>query len=418
MPLGLFKRLVQGFSARKPGAKHHWRTPAILDRGLLGEARLALDGHGRGLALWENGGELWSMPIGPRSSPALVRLPMGEGVTPRLVLNADGRGLALWQSEVVGEKQLFGKILGSGDSMAHVIFWTNGQISHLQAAVDRRGNALVVWLHEKEGHFEVMAQNFDSRNETWEQEPTTLSIPSSETLKPHIAVNDRERAMVVWEVQDKDFEGLVASHYWPSDRIWSDRPVPVVSHAARHHQVVMDDLGNALALWIHAPHGERCTLEASFYDVRRSEWDEPQILTTAQTMTPPRIVMSGKGEALAAWCQGEGHGPARLYCKAFMNGQWAAEAECLDSGQGVVRDFAIALGPEGQAGLLAVHQGADVQWLSARLREGTWSGPMPLGHGSQVPCSSPRLMLCAQGASALWLQGEGLEKALLLSETP
>ncbi|HJW73094.1 MAG TPA: hypothetical protein VJ486_09565 [Geothrix sp.] len=417
MALDFLKRFVQGISLGKPDLAHHWRTPGILDRGALGEARLALNGRGHGTALWENAGALWSMPIGPRSSPALMRLPMGEGENPRIVMNSDGRGVALWQSEVMGEKQLLGKVLGSGDSMAHVIFWTNGQISHLQAAADRRGNALVVWLHEKAGQFEVMAQSFDARTETWEQEPTVLSIPSTESLKPHIAVNDRERAMVLWEVHGKEFEGLVASHYWPSDRIWSDRPVPVVSHATLHHQVVMDDPGNAMAIWIHAPHGQRSTLEASFYNVQRCEWDEPLVLASAQSMTPPRIVMTGNGEALAAWCQGEGRGPARLYCKAFTKGKWDTAVECLDAGQGGVRDFAIALDSEGQAGLLAVHQGADVQWVSARLRQGDWSPPMPFSQASQAPCSSPRLAICPQGASALWIQGEGHNKALMLSET-
>jgi hypothetical protein len=417
MAIDLLRRFTRGMRAGKGGGGSHWRTPVVLDRGALGEACLALDGNSHGSALWENGGRLWTMPIGPRTAPALMRLPLGEGTTPRLVMNSEGRGIALWQVVVAGERQLLGKILGSGGTAANVIFRTSGQVRHLQAAVDRRGNALVVWLHQVEGRFEVMAKSFDTRGLAWEQEPTTLGLVANRAGEPRIAVNHREHAMVLWEVQEAGSEGLVASHYWPADRIWSDRPVPVVAHATRQHQVAMDDLGNALALWINAPYGQRVTLEASVYDGKRSEWGEPEVIGTAQAFSPPQLVMSGGGEALAVWSQGEGHGAPRLFAKAFRKGRWEADVECLDLGREPVRDFAIAVGSEGQAGLLAVHQGPEGDWVSARLRQARWSPPVQLGPVSQLPLGSPRLRLCPGGASALWIQGEGKEQSLLLCES-
>ncbi len=415
--MDLLKRIARGIRFNKADPGSRWRTPVTLDRGNLGEACLGLDGRSHGLALWENGGRLWTMPIGPRTAPAIMRLPFGGGTTPRLVMNPDGRGIALWQVVVAGERQLLGKILGSGGGMANVVFRTQGQVRHLQAAVDRRGNAMVVWLHEVEGRFEVMAKSFDTRGLAWEQEPTTLGMLATNAMEPRIAVNHREHAMVLWEFQDAGSEGLVASHYWPADRIWSDRPVPVVAHATHHHQVVMDDFGNALALWINAPYGQRTTLEASFYDGQSSEWGEPETLGNAQAIFPPQLAMSGTGEALAVWSQGEGQGAPRLFAKDFKKGKWEAGVECLDLGREPVLDFAIAVGSEGQAGLLAVHQGPDGDWVSVRLRQSSWSPPVQLGPVAHLPLTSPRLRLCPHGASALWMQGEGKEKVLILCET-
>jgi hypothetical protein len=417
MAMDMMQRLARGIGFGKAASTSRWRTPATLDRGLLGEACLALDGQGLGSALWENAGNLWTLPIGPRSSPAIVRLPLGEGRTPKMLMNPNGHGVILWQAGIPGDRQILGKILDGGDALEHVIFRTEGQIHHLQAAVDRRGNALVVWLLEREGVFEVMAQSFDTRGRTWDQEPTVLSVPSSRALEPRIAANHREHAMVVWEAEGTLGEGLVASHYWPLDHIWSDRPVPVVSHAARHHQVVMDDAGNALALWVHAPYGRRSTLEASFYDAHRSEWSEPEALASAQTFTSPRLAMAGNGEALAAWCQGEGHGASRFFSKTFMNGKWEPGTDCLELGQGPVHDFAIALGPDHQAGLIAAHRGPEGDWVSARLKQREWSAPTQLSAATPAPCSAPQIVFCAQGASALWFHGQGREKALMLAET-
>ena len=417
MAMELLKRLASGIRFNKTEAAVHWRTPATLDRGTLGEACLALDGRGHGSALWENDGGLWLMPTGLRSSLALIRLPLGEGKGPRIVLNPDGRGIALWLVESGGEQQILGKILGGGESIGHILFRTEGRIQHLQGAVDRRGNALVVWVHEKTGQFEVMAHAFDTRGLAWEKEPTTLSIPSDQGVEPRIAVNHREHAMVIWEVQDRQFEGLVASHYWPADRIWSDRPVPVVSHATLHHQVAMDDMGNALAVWIRTPNGQRSSIEASSYDVKSGEWGEPEVLGSAQTFTSPQLVMAGNGEALAAWCQGEGHGNARLFAKAFVKGKWAEEVEQLDPGHGRVTEFAIAIGAAGRAGLLVLQRGPGGDWATARLRQETWSEPMPLGVASPAVQSAPRLALCPQGAMALWIQGEGQQKHLMVTGT-
>jgi hypothetical protein len=333
-------------------------------------------------------------------------------------MNVESQGIALWQTEVAGERQILGKILsGEEESSATLIFRTEGQIHHLQAAVDRRGNALVLWLLETGGRNEVMALSFDTRDLRWEQQPTVLGTLSGPTVEPRLAVNYRERAMVLWEDGNGTSEGLVASHYWPTDRIWSDRPMPVVAYATRHHQVVMDDLGNALALWVHAPRGHRNRLEASFYDGQHSEWGEPEVLASAQTLSLPRLAMSGDGKALAAWCQSEGHGASRLITKTFGKGRWGVGVECLELGHGSVKDFAIDLGPEGGAGLLAVHQGPEGDWVSARLRQREWSPSILLVPPSLSPCSSPRLRLCPKGASALWIQGAGRDMALLLAET-
>lgn len=411
------RHLAQRIGWAKSESRSSWHTPVILDRGILGEACLALDGQGYGSALWENRGQLWTMPIGPQSTPGLVRLPLGEGTIPRMVLNANGRGIALWQCVVAGERQILGQILDGDEGGAKVILRTRGLIHHLQAAVDRRGNAMVAWLLERDRRLEVMALSFDTRGKAWELVPTTLGISSAPAVEPRIAVNQSAHAMVLWEVESDSSEGLVVSHYWPSDRIWSDRPVPVVSRATRHHQVAMDDLGNALALWIHAPCGQQCSLEGSFYDGLHGEWGVPQVLSRAHLISLPRLSMSGKGEALAAWCEAGDLEGSHLITKRFVKGKWETSVECLELRDGSVRDFDIDLGSDGQAGILAVHCGPTGDWVSARLRQREWSAAIPWVPGPNTHCSSPRIRLCPQGASAIWLQGTGHDLSLTLAET-
>lgn len=419
MVMNLFARFTRAFrpAPAEPGGLQ-WRSPAHLDRGRLGEARMALDDRGRGVALWENDGSLWTMSTGPAVSPALARVPFGEGVNPRLALNPKGRGLAVWVADLGEERQVLGKILGTGEAPGHVLFQTPGLVRQLQVVADRRGDALVVWLHQKVGRVEAMAYAFDARGENWEGQPIVLGLPSDPGAAPRLASNSREHAMVIWEARDSLFEGLMASHYWPSDRIWSDHPVPVVAHEAHHHQVAMDDHGNALALWIHAPSGQqRGVLEASFYDVQAGEWREPDILATAHEISTPRLIMNADGEALAAWGQREGGDVSRLFSKAFRERAWEAEAVCLDHEQGRFRDYAIDLGPDGRAGFLVVQRGAAGDQVALRVRQGDWSAPRVMGAAPGATCGSPRIAMCPRGMSLLWTQGVGADKTLVLVDS-
>ena len=221
---------------------------------------MALDDRGRGVALWENDGCLWTMSTGPAASPALARVPFGEGVNPRLALNPKGRGLAVWVADLGEERQILGKILGTGEVTGHVLFQTPGLVRQLQVAADRRGDALVVWLHQKVGRVEAMAYAFDARGENWEGEPVVLGLPSDPGAAPRLASNNREHAMVIWEARDSLFEGLMASHYWPSALISSDHPLPVLPHPPTPHQSAIATHGHSLPLSVRSPPAPPLTL--------------------------------------------------------------------------------------------------------------------------------------------------------------
>lgn len=412
-------RMAQRLAAPRNGRASEWRSPVRLDRGALGEAALALDSHGRGLALWDNGGKLWTLPVGPHVAPALARLPLGEGTSPRLWMNAEGRGLALWLEEVDGRTHLLGRPLGGESEPTQVLQRAAGSVHQVQAAIDRRGNALVVWLQETPSGLDVMAQAFDLRSASWEAEALRLGLAAGGRAgRMRLAANHREHAMVLWTEEEGSEPCLAASHFWPNDRLWSDRPVPVAARATQHHQVAMDDAGNALALWIHAPYGRRSTLEASAYDAHRCEWGAPETLAQADVLSQPRLAMNGAGEALAVWCQAEGHGASRLLCRSFHLGAWTPGVECLELGHEPVQTFSLDVGVEGRATLVAVHRGPAGDQVTARLRhKGAWGETQVLVPPSPVPCAQPQARLCPQGASALWLQGVGRDRALFLGET-
>ncbi len=415
MSLAVFDKLARSLG-RKPAPEGlSWHPPTLLDQGAIGGARLALGREDRGLAVWENAGKLWTLEQGAGTARALVRLPLAEGREPRLALDPQGRGAALWTVLENGETVLMGKSLGWGETIAQSLFRTPGRIHNLQALVDRRGGAMAVWCHETDGRFEILAQAFDTRAGRWDPRPALLGDPAARSSGPGLAMNSRGHAMVVVPVEADAFTGLVCFQYWPTDRIWSDRPVPVCPGRVLHHRVAMDAAGNAQALLITGIPEERAQLFACRYDAHLSEWAEPVQLAAGRELRSLRIAMSPDGTAIAAWNQAESSGNARLFCRWFRNGAWDAALTALDSGHGAVADLALDLADGGRGALLTCHRSPEGYRVFLRDLEAAPGAPVALGEAHPHPAVRPRLVRSPDGAAAIWVQMVGEKGMLYLS---
>ena len=417
MALDLLKRMAAGLGRTNSGSPR-WQPPVALDHGEIRGTCFGMDRHGRGLALWENKGKLWTMSFGPGMAEAMSRLPMGEGKDPRIAVNLEGKGVAIWLQDLGFEKQIIGLPIDPSARTppnTRSLFKTFGSPRDIQVSIDRRGSALVVWSHELDGKWETFAKHFDVRAKAWEDDPTRLGPQVSHPLEPRMAMNRRGQAVVLWEEQADRADALVAAHYLPSENQWSDRPVPVVSGTTREHQVAMDHAGNVMAVWVNQGYGQRPSLQAKLYSAERTDWCEPEVLATAHSFKQVRLAMTGTGEALAVWMQSEGTSLSFLHSKAYRNRAWEAQVTRLDGEGGRVTDFAMALGPKGLAGLLCLTQSPDGHLPLVRGRSKVWEPSTAVAAKSNLPHHHPVLSLCPGGCVALWQAGSGAETRLVMA---
>jgi uncharacterized protein YheU (UPF0270 family) len=417
MALELLKKMAAGLG-RGDSHRMRWHAPISLDLGLVRGACFAMDRHGRGLALWENAGKLWTKPLGPGMQDSLSRLPLGDGKDPRIAVNLEGRGVAIWTQEDGLERLIIGMPFdptASSQQSTRTLFRTLGSVRDIQVTVDRRGSALVVWSHESEGNWEILAKHFDVRAKTWDQEPTRLGPEVRHSLQPRMAMNRRGQAVVVWEEETDQQDGLVATFYLPSINQWSDHPVPVAPGTSKEYQAAMDHAGNVMVLWVNQDYGKRPSLTARLYHAEHSEWNAPVVLATAQSFKHVRLAMTGTGEALAVWLQSEGTTLSFLHSKAYRNGGWEPQVTRLDGEGGRVTDFSMTLGAKGLAGLFCLMQGQDAYSPLVRSRSKTWDPTTPVGPNSKQPQHHPVLSLCPKGSVAIWQVGSGAETRLVLA---
>ncbi len=415
MPIALLEKL--GLSKERKDATR-WRAPVALDQGAIGGACYAMDRHGRGQAVWENGGSLWTQTLGPGSEASFGRLPLGEGRDPHITANLEGRGVAAWVFEGPTERAIIGLPFdpAQGQASSRTLFKTFGQIRGIQIAVDRRGGAMVVWSHELDGEWETLAKRFDVRAKTWDEEPTRLGPRVRHPIEPVLAMNRRGQAIVVWEEKTEHADGLVAAFYLPSEKQWSDRPVAIAPGNIRDYQAALDHAGNIVILWVNHDYGHRPALEARLYAAERGDWLEPEVLATAHSFQQVRLAMTGSGEALAVWQQSEGTTQAFLHSKAYRAGAWEDRVTRLDTEGGRVEAFTMALGPKGAASLLCLAHGQDGHIPLLRDRAKAWGAPVPLGKRGSARLSEPLLCLCPQGAAALWRMEDGRDTRLVYAQ--
>lgn len=418
MPFTFLKQVLARVTGGPQMETLTWRMSQVVDRGKVGEASLALDRNGRGLMLWENQGELRMMSLRPTDGVAIANFPVGQGRNPVVAVSDKGLGAAFWIEGSGSSIRIMGSPFNVTSLSLHpaTVFQGEGQIQHLQAVVDRRGNALVVWCLERPDAWEILAQGFDARKSTWEEQPFLLGRSTEQALAPRLAANRRGRAVVIWEVQESAFEGFLVSHYWPSERTWSDTPVAGVAHVGHDLQVTMDGHGNALAVWTLHPHGQPIRLEASRYRTADSVWEETHLLASGQSLDQVQLRGTEDGSAWIVWRKRESSGPARILARRYMDQVWQERAERVDS-EGVLAKECVLGGFEsGLPGLLVVQPGAHGDALLYRPWGEQLGAAVPIAMGTQGPISQPHLVMSPKGAIALWRQGEGKGAGLVVAK--
>lgn len=228
-----------------------WTLPVVQIAGATEVAEtsvdLAGDASGNAIAVWQRvDNDLmdvvtsrytavsgWSAPM--RLEEGLTDMDAGD---PKVGLDSDGNGIAVWEAE---NKIYFNRYTPDGG-------WSEAELlaegSKAQLAVSAGGSAIVIW-HESE---DLRAAVFSPAS-GW-SEPATLDIRNSEVTEGQIAINDSGNAVAVWTQLNGTVKTVWSNHYRVASG-WSGPGLVEVldSGAASYPEVIIDNDGNAVAIW-------------------------------------------------------------------------------------------------------------------------------------------------------------------------
>lgn len=423
----LLSRFVPGVMTRP--VKTPWATPQVLDRGQVGHPQIALDDQGNALAAWhhrsEDGEGIYICRYHPDQRgwdvvPRRLDSARTQAQAPEIAMNCRCELAVVWHEQEGPLARVCARhMLGSEDTWVPYplhLQEASGQVSSLHAAMDPQGNIHVVWCLGEPGAYQVYTSGYWAAEATWDLQATPLGLPSPRPLFPQLAVNRTGTGLTVWSTEgEPEGDGLVACHYDPGSRSWSDRPTAVAPGRAAHLRLALDARGNAIVLWVETAIGGQQQLRASHLDGLSIEWTPVAPLAVGPDIRWPQVGLDGHGRAHAVWRQ-EAAGRMKLYAKRCSQGQWDPQRTLLVDDVGQSQAHALSTNEQGHALVVWLQDQGDQSLVCARRFDGQdWGArPVQLGAPSHREVQAPAAMLSpGDQIGVIWRQGDPKHGAIL-----
>lgn len=274
-----------------------------------------------------------------------------------------------------------------------------------QVAVDRQGDATVVWERD-DGANTIVQAAVRPAGGVWHA-PVDLSAPGQNAFDAQVAVDAQGDATAVWD----RFNGsnyIVQSASRPSGGVWQ-APVDlsVAGGDAVIPQVALDANGDATAVWIRS-NGTNDVVQTAIRPAGGVWQATVDLSVPGQEAREPRIAVNAHGEAAAVWRRSDGANTIVQGAIRPAGGVWQAPVDLSATGQKALGPQ-VAIDPQGDA--TAVWQrpnGTNTIVQAATLPAGgVWQAPIDLSAVGQ-DAFNPELALDAQGnGTAIWQRSNG-----------
>lgn len=353
--------------------------------------------------------------------PAQVLSADGEDAAwPQMAIDPQGNATAVWQrsngSEVV--IQAAERPAGGSWSEPEDLSDPGESAGEADVAVDAEGNAIAVW-HRLDGNnhtiIELSERPFGG---DW-SEPIELSAHDVYSYEPHVAVNARGDATVIWHAFGTG-ETLVQSAERPAGGSWSEpEDLSPSGKEGTEAKVGVDAAGTATAVWELLDGGG-----AAIQTSRRplgGTWSEPEFLSSPEySAFVPDLAVAGAGDATAVWGQFEGE-PERVRAAQLsgsewseaktLSGTWADEPQVAVDGAGNAVVIWSRASEEETTLIESSEHAVGGSWTQPRILSGDGMGGYPVE--GYVNVYSPRVALNAQGEGvAVWVQAQAGKRVI------
>lgn len=295
-----------------------WGTPSRLTADPFTDAdcpRIATDARGGAMVVWRQFDDsvsrnIWASRYVPGSGWSHAELVgqqgAGNAFDPQIAVEPSGHAFVLWAVPGSRRSSVWANRFVMGRGWQGAVSINPG---HLGDVLDPRlvcganGLAMAVWCQRVGTHYGVWASRHVPGH-GWDG-PERVGVDlSTSASSPQIAINARGDAMAVWDQSDGLGGSVWVNRYVPARGWGMASPVAIDQLGdATSPQVVLDDAGNAMAMWVQSL-GAHFGIQASCY-TRGRGWDIPVFVKggNAESLGVPQLAMDAGGNAVAAWMQ-------------------------------------------------------------------------------------------------------------------
>lgn len=279
-------------------------------------ARVALDGQGNAIAVWQQyagtRSNIWANRYVPGSgwgTAVLIETSDRDGFNPEIAVHAGGDAVVVWHQSGGGQYDIWANryVAGTGWSSAQLLETDDRADAQFpDVAVDSAGNAIAVWQQSDGARHSIWASRLGTGG-TWSVPALLEDQDLGPAERPRIAFDGSGNAIAVWHQVEGSLTSIWANRYvagtgWASATlIESD-----IAGSAQFPQIAVDSAGNAVAVWEHAQ-GARVNIWANRYRAGSGWADATMIeISNSGDAFAPQVAITTDGAALAIWEHGDG----------------------------------------------------------------------------------------------------------------
>jgi hypothetical protein len=260
--------------ARRRSATASWSGPVRISPRHVQATRpsVGIDNRGHAIAVWtmrrgrvnQIQASVGAPGRGAWSAPNTVAQSKRRLLAPRLSVDPEGDAIAVWQVWTHG---------GPLDP--------GGVRTDIAAAIKPAGRRS--WLPPRTLGREI--------------ERTGQGVASFESPGPRVAIDRRGNATVVWQADHHGHILAEAAQRHAGEQRWTS-PVSISRRAALVPDIAMDPRGDATAVWL----GDDGRVESARKSADATRWSSPASIAGADPESAyPHIVMNPHGDAIATW---------------------------------------------------------------------------------------------------------------------
>ena len=281
-----------------------------------------------------------------------------------------------------------------------------------QVAVDAAGNAIAVWHQSDGANMNIWANRYVNGS-GWGNAELIETNDSASAAEPQLAMNRAGNAMAIWYQYDGSLCNISANRYEVGSG-WGTADLIVTNSLGliQHPRVVIDDSGNAIAVWPQY-HGMQFSIFVDRYVVGAG-WGTVGLVETddLHDAISPTVAVDGEGNAFALWVQ-ENSTNTSIWASRYVVGiGWGASELIETNDSGYAGEPQIATDPAGNAIAVWPHN-YDVSsnstiWTNRYVAGSGWGVAEMVEADDSLSASSPQVAVDTAGnAIAVWSQYDG-----------